>query len=117
VPESFVPPITREVLFRALEREVGYLREEICTKPDSEWRDVPYYRVYAVLTLCRILYSLKKFTVVSKPRAARWALKHLPVEFGAIIVQALNPDGLRSGKIPISGIRKFISFAAAQFHK
>src|SRR5205823_3920625 len=29
-PETFVPAITPEVLFQALEREVGYLREEIC---------------------------------------------------------------------------------------
>ena len=37
-PRSFVPAITREMLLRALEREVGYLRDEICAKQTSEWR-------------------------------------------------------------------------------
>jgi hypothetical protein len=68
-PETFVPPITPEILFPALEREVGYLREEIIEKPESEWRDVPSYRAYAVLTLCRILYSFRKGTIASKRRA------------------------------------------------
>ncbi len=45
-PETFVPAITPQILFEALAREVGYLREEISEKPESEWRDVPHYRVY-----------------------------------------------------------------------
>ena len=74
--EAFVPEITPEMLFRALEREVGYLREEFVENRQSEWRDVPVYRTYGVLTLCRILYSFRNGTVVSKPRAARWAIKY-----------------------------------------
>jgi len=115
-PESFVPSITKEIVFEALKREVGYLREELIMKPDSEWRDVPFYRRYAVLTLCRILYSFNKGTVVSKPRAARWALKYLPHEWNKIIIQALNPDAEgRTRNIPLSAIRRFIKFADAQF--
>src|SRR5919199_2131477 len=91
-PDSFVPQITREILFEALEREVGYLREEISLKPQSEWRDVPFYRAYAVLTLFRILYSFRHSTVVSKKVAARWALKNLPEEWGEIITRALKSD-------------------------
>ena len=45
------------------------MKNEISTKPHSEWRDVPSYRAYAVLTLCRIFYTFKEGTVVSKPRA------------------------------------------------
>lgn len=66
-PESFVPMITGQMFFDALKRELNYLREELIEKRNSEWRDVPFYRAYAVLTLCRILYSLAKGTVVSKP--------------------------------------------------
>jgi hypothetical protein len=116
-PEAFVPEITPEVLFRALEREVGYLREEIIEKPRSEWRDVPSYRAYAVLTLCRILYSFSKGTVVSKKRAASWALKHLPEEWGEIILRALEGDGIgRRKRIPLSRIKQFIAFADARLH-
>jgi hypothetical protein len=116
-PESFVPPITQELLFQALEREVGYLRDEISQKPESEWRDVPSYRAYAVLTLCRILYSFSKGTIVSKQRAANWAIKHLPEEWGEIILQALEiNETARAANISLVRIEQFIDYAATQLH-
>lgn len=118
-PESFVPAITPEILFQALERELGYLREEISEKPESEWRDVPPYRAYAVLTVCRILYSFRKGTIVSKPRAARWAIKYLPEEWREIILQALGNDSTAAAKSPtvsLSRIARFIGFADTQLH-
>ena len=116
-PESFVPPITPEILFRALKREVRYLREEISGKPEIEWRNVASYRVYAVLTLCRILYSFRKGTIVSKQRAARWAIKSLPEEWGEIILQALETnDAKRSADISLFRIEQFIDFVEAQLH-
>jgi predicted nucleotidyltransferase len=117
-PEAFVPEITQEILFQALEREVGYLREEISEKPESEWRDVPMYRTYAVLTLCRILYSFKKDTIVSKPRAARWAVKHLPEEWHGVIQQALEANEAgETADIPLLQIERFINFADAQLRQ
>jgi len=117
LPESFVPTITPELLFQALEREVGYLREEISQKPESEWRNVPSYRAYAVLTLCRILYSFRKGAIVSKPRAARWAIKRLPAEWSEIILRALETDGAeRSADISLFRIEQFIDFVDAQLH-
>ena len=116
-PRSFLPPITPEILFEALKREVHYLREEISEKADSEWRDVPFDRAYAVLTLCRILYSLSQARVVSKPRAAKWAMKQLPEKFRLIILQALDHDRdpeKRSAAISLLRIRQFIDFADAR---
>jgi hypothetical protein len=116
-PESFVPPITPEILFQALAREVGYLREEIIEKPRSRWRDVAFYRAYAVLTLCRILYSSRMGTVTSKPRAAKWAINHLPNEWREIIAQALASDaGKLRGSISLRRIARFIDFVDAQLH-
>lgn len=116
-PESFVPALTPEILFQALEREVGYLREEISGKPQSQWRDVPSYRAYAVLTLCRILYSFRKGTIVSKQRAAKWAIKYLPGEWSRIILQALESDDAeRPAGIPLCRIEQFIDFADAKLH-
>ena len=116
-PASFVPPISFEILFQALERELGYLREEISEKPHSEWRDVAVYRAYAVLTLCRILYSFDNGTVVSKQRAAKWAIKHLTDEWSPLIRQALESDaGKRLARISLSGIRRFIDFTGARLH-
>ena len=105
--------------FQALEREVGYLREEIVEKPESEseWRNVPSYRAYAVLTLCRILYSFRKGTIVSKPRAATWAIKYLSKEWSDIILQALatNDEGRTAG-IALLRIEQFIEFVEAELH-
>ena len=112
-PESFLPEITPQMIFTALERELSYLREEIGEKPNSEWRDVPMYRAYAVLTVCRVLYSFRKGgTIVSKPRAAKWAIKYLPEEWRKIIRAALtfNETG-RVSDIPLKRIEHFISFA------
>jgi hypothetical protein len=114
-PESFVPVITPEILFDALRREVGYLREEIIEKTESEWRDVASYRAYAILTLCRILYSSRKGTIVSKARAAKWSLKHLPEEWREIIQQGMKYDETnRYASISLSRLKQFIAFAEDQ---
>jgi len=91
------------------------LREEIIEKPRSEWRDVAFYRAYAVLTLCWILYSFRTRTVTSKPRAAKWAINHLPKEWSEIIAQALASDaGELHGSISLRRIAQFIDFVDAQ---
>ena len=114
-PESFVPEITWGILSEALGREVNYLREELSLKPQSGWRDVPFYRAYAVLTLCRILYTHAKGKVVSKPRAARWALKHLPEEWHGLVRHAAASDYERlSTKAALSSVRRFVDFAGAR---
>jgi hypothetical protein len=111
-PESFVPEITPEILFEALAREVGYLHEEMSLKPESEWRDVPSYRAYAVLTLCRILYSHAQGAVVSKRRAAGWAVRSLPEPWHDLIRRALAGDDAWLGtRASLSRIRRFIAFA------
>jgi hypothetical protein len=113
--ESFVPEITPAAVFEALGREVGYLREEISVKPESEWRGVASYRAYAVLTLCRIVYTAERGAVVSKPRAAEWALRRLPAEWHAIIRRALVTGGAeRVQAIPLRRIERFIDFADAR---
>jgi hypothetical protein len=112
-PGSFLPPITAEMLFDALVREVGYLRAEIMD-PASRWRRRRFYRAYAVLTLCRILYTHAKGRVVSKPEAARWALRMLPTRWHALVRAAAAADRARPRPLPLSRIARFIQFAEAQ---
>lgn len=87
-PGSFVPPITKAMVHEALKREARYIRDEI-ENPQSTWRDQPKYLAYAVLTLCRILYTDAKGKVVSKPRAAIWSMKKLPDAYHWAICQSL----------------------------
>jgi hypothetical protein len=36
------------------------------------------YQAYAILTMCRMLYTLKRGEIISKPSAARWAMENHP---------------------------------------
>jgi hypothetical protein len=101
------------MLINALEREVSYLRAEI-GNPASEWRDQPFYRAYVVLTLCRILYSHGRGGVVSKPRAARWALRALPTRWHSLIRGAVASDRGRRTTLVLPRIARFIEFVDAQ---
>ena len=47
-----------------------------------------YSQAYAILTLCRALYTLKNKEQVSKPAAARWVCEFLP-EYSVTIQEAL----------------------------
>ncbi len=47
------------------------------------------YRRYAVLTMCRMLYTLAKGAVVSKPAAAQWALDNLEARWQPLIAWAM----------------------------
>ena len=47
------------------------------------------YQAYAVLTMCRALYTLQYGAVVSKPIAARWALASLDKQWSPLIARAL----------------------------
>jgi hypothetical protein len=47
------------------------------------------YRAYAVLTMCRILYTVEHGTVVPKAEAAQWALKALDGEWAPLVERAL----------------------------
>jgi hypothetical protein len=50
----------------------------------------PGYQVYAILTMCRILYSLNHGTIVSKSEAAVWARQTLPEHTHGLIERALE---------------------------
>ena len=108
--ESFLPRITEEMLTAALTRELGYLREEL-ENPKSKWRDLTMYRAYATLTICRILYTQAKGTVVSKPMATRWVIRTFPKCSSEIIEKALsyNETG-RDVQISLRSLRRFLEF-------
>jgi hypothetical protein len=53
------------------------------------WLDNPFYRSYAVLTMCRMHYTLQYGVVVSKLLAARWAQATLGARWTPLIHAAL----------------------------
>lgn len=48
------------------------------------------YQAYAVLTMCRMSYTLKHGTVISKPFAANWAKENLDAGWQSLIDEAVN---------------------------
>jgi hypothetical protein len=58
--------------------------------------DIPGFRTYAVLTMCRILYTLHHGSVVSKRVAATWTRGVLGEPTASVIERALAWDRART---------------------
>jgi hypothetical protein len=84
-PETLVDPISREELLPALQECIREWREWI---KNMEVMRPRKYQAYAILTMCRALYTFKQGEVVSKKQAASWAEKELP-EWSSLIRCAL----------------------------
>jgi predicted nucleotidyltransferase len=53
-----------------------------------EWLDEEKYRHYAVVTMCRVRFTLERSAVVSKLEAAEWAAAHMDVKWHDLIGRA-----------------------------
>jgi predicted nucleotidyltransferase len=84
-PETLVDPITREELLDALQKFIKEWREWINTTEVMRPRK---YQAYAILTMCRVLYTFNYGEVMSKKQAVCWAEKELP-EWSSLIRRAL----------------------------
>jgi hypothetical protein len=71
------------------------------------------YRTYAILTMCRILFTLEHGTVVTKPVAAHWAGETFGERWSDIIGKALR---WRSGKAltSLGEVMAFMQFTLDQ---
>ncbi len=55
----------------------------------ADWLRPRAYQAFAILTMCRALYTLSEGAVVSKPDAASWALEQLDPAWRPLIERAL----------------------------
>lgn len=111
-PSDLLPEITNTMFHEALKREVGYLEEELCLEGGGEWRDKEAYRTYAVLTLCRIIYSHSTGKLVSKAVAGGWALENLPATWHPLVEAALRGGGAGEIEVlPLESLCEFVPFA------
>lgn len=109
---TFVPEITLDLVRAALCREVEYLRQEI-ENPEGEWRKMPKYRIYAVMTLCRTIYTHANSNVVSKPVAAAWAVDCLPPDLRDLVTEAMMPEG-EAAAVTVERLQRFIDFTSRE---
>jgi hypothetical protein len=98
LPRVFIDPILPEELRQA---SLGILREWWGPMLDDPFRLYSReYQAYAVLTMCRILYTLNHGEVVSKPVAARWALQNLDSRWMDLIQRSLAwPEGRQADRL------------------
>jgi len=88
-PRELIDPVRPEEL-RAAVRDMlrGFWAAQL-REPEPEWLRPRHYQAFAVLTMCRARYTLAHGAVVSKPKAARWALANLDPRWSDLIAQAL----------------------------
>jgi hypothetical protein len=84
--KTLIDPVSAEDL-RAAAKGILYewwqpMLDDVSRLDDDE------YQAYAVLTMCRILYTFTNGDVVSKPTAAQWAQTTLPQRWHSLIRQA-----------------------------
>jgi len=85
--QALVDPVSAAELSQAV---VGLLREWWKPQLDDHTRlESDEYRTYAILTMCRMLYTLLQGEIISKPEAARWAQTNLEPRWAGLIDQAL----------------------------
>jgi hypothetical protein len=86
-PATLIDPVTPDGLRRAVS---GLLHEWWSPMLDQPTRlHDRTYQAYAVLTMCRALYTLHHSAIASKPAAARWARSSLDSPWPTLIDQAL----------------------------
>lgn len=91
-PKELVDPISGDELRQATRQT---LRDWWLPQVEQPFRlERREYQAYAVLTMCRMAYTLEHGAIVSKPAAARWALAHWEARWHGLIQRALDwqPD-------------------------
>lgn len=86
-PDTLIDPVAPGEMRAAVCEKLRDFWSEQLSGP--EWLHPRDYQAFAVLTLCRALYTLSYGDVVSKPRAAFWACQALAPQWRPTIERAL----------------------------
>ncbi|MGI8688342.1 MAG: aminoglycoside adenylyltransferase domain-containing protein [Thermomicrobiales bacterium] len=88
-PQTLIAPVSSDDLAAAVRQALDDYWRMPLDGPEPEWLRPRDYQAYAILTMCRALYTLAHGTVVSKPAAATWAQQTLPPPWPTLIAKAL----------------------------
>ncbi|MGI8856309.1 MAG: aminoglycoside adenylyltransferase domain-containing protein [Thermomicrobiales bacterium] len=89
-PETLIDPVTPDALRAATWDALDHFWRDIAGGPEPEWLRTREYQAFAILTMCRALYTLDHGGVVSKPVTATWAGETLPSPWPTLIAKALT---------------------------
>ena len=109
-PKSIIEPISKDEFIQIVKDHAGYWRER-----SDDMRSRPG-QSYAILTMCRALYTITNGEQVSKRQAALWAAKQLP-EWSTLINNALvwRKAAAEKGVDPTATMaetRRFVNFVS-----
>ena len=110
-PQTLIDPISPADLRRA---QIELLREWWAPQlSDPTLLRSSEYQAYAVLTMCRALYTLHHGEVATKPGAAQWVHQTLGEPWAALIQQAAGwQRGMEMDELP--KVLSFIRYTLAQ---
>ena len=112
-PKTLIDPVAPSEIIGAI---AGYLREWWKPMLDQPARlDSSEYQSYAVLSMCRALYTLEHGAIASKPVSAHWAQQKWGERWSGIIDLALawRPNAQLELK---NNALDFIRFTLEQYH-
>lgn len=87
-PRDWLDPVSPDDLRRAMVGTLGEWWELMLDEP-GPLRD-PGYRAYAVLTMCRALYTIEHGRIATKPAAAAWVQAAGGAPWGDLVERALQ---------------------------
>lgn len=87
-PRTLIDPISPDVIRKTVRDELVHSWSRHLHGP--EWMKPRKYQAFVVLTMCRALYALEGGELISKPRAAAWALHTLDPTWKPLIQWAMH---------------------------
>ena len=117
-PRSLIDPISAEELRDAVRARLRDWGKWAAEPDDPEWLPAGGHQAYVVETICRALYTLTFGELVSKRKAAEWAVSALPEPWRNLIEKAVarradpspDPDS-------VADLLGFVEWAAQESHK
>lgn len=89
-PDTLIDPVSADTLRATMVKNTREYWAAQLDGPAPEWLRTREYQAFAVLTMCRVLYTLEHGDVVSKPVAAAWASSELGDPWRAMIARSLR---------------------------
>ncbi len=88
---NLIAPVTPEAMKKATRDLFNFWWRPMVDEPTH--LESVGYRVYNILTMCRILYTVRQGALVSKPAAARWAVAILDERWRRLVATAVHWQG------------------------
>lgn len=114
LPKTLIDPISPHDLRDAVRELMSFWWEPMGHDPAKLQHGG--YRSYAVMTMCRMLYTAQHGTVTSKTEAIAWAQNHLPERWSQLVILAgQHRNG--SPLVATAEAQAFIRYTSEQLQK